>query len=81
MEKQGKTACKALIKESQCSYKDNLDDYTSSPGDMVGTVEELTSDLGPKALPPINEKALVRRIDWHLIPILFIIYVAAFLDR
>jgi hypothetical protein len=28
-----------------------------------------------------NEKALVRRIDLRLIPMLFIIYVAAFLDR
>ncbi|TVY20111.1 MFS transporter prlL [Lachnellula arida] len=30
---------------------------------------------------PIDEKALVRKIDRRLIPILFIIYVAAFLDR
>jgi hypothetical protein len=28
-----------------------------------------------------TEKALVRKIDWRLIPMLFIIYIAAFLDR
>ena len=29
----------------------------------------------------IDEKALLRKIDFRVIPILFIIYVAAFLDR
>ncbi|KAI4232871.1 MAG: hypothetical protein L6R40_007275 [Gallowayella cf. fulva] len=29
----------------------------------------------------INEKALLRKIDIRVIPVLFIIYVAAFLDR
>lgn len=31
--------------------------------------------------PSAVERALVRRIDCRLIPILFLIYVAAFLDR
>jgi hypothetical protein len=29
----------------------------------------------------ITEKKLVRKIDWRLIPMLFVIYIAAFLDR
>lgn len=29
----------------------------------------------------ITEKALVRKIDFRLIPMLFVIYIAAFLDR
>lgn len=31
--------------------------------------------------PTINEKALVRKIDFRLLPVLFVIYLAAFLDR
>lgn len=31
--------------------------------------------------PSINERALIRRIDFKVIPILFVLYVAAFLDR
>ena len=34
-----------------------------------------------KCPPTIDEKALVRRIDYRLLPVLFIIYLAAFLDR
>lgn len=29
----------------------------------------------------IDEKALLRKIDFRVIPVLFVIYVAAFLDR
>ena len=31
--------------------------------------------------PSINEKVLVRKMDFKILPILFIVYVAAFLDR
>ena len=31
--------------------------------------------------PTINEKALLRKIDIHVIPMLFLVYLAAFLDR
>ena len=27
------------------------------------------------------EKKLLRRIDWHLIPILFLLFLCAFIDR
>ncbi|KAI4860358.1 major facilitator superfamily domain-containing protein [Hypoxylon rubiginosum] len=32
-------------------------------------------------LPPINESKLVRKIDFRVLPILFIVYVVSFLDR
>lgn len=31
--------------------------------------------------PSVNEKALVRKMDFKILPMLFIIYVSAFLDR
>lgn len=34
-----------------------------------------------QTFPSIDEKALLRKIDFRVIPVLFIIYVAAFLDR
>lgn len=40
--------------------------------EVVGDVE---------LLPPINEKVLLRKIDRRVIPVLFVIYMAAFLDR
>ena len=35
----------------------------------------------PRCPPSINEKALVRKIDFKILPMLFLVYVAAFLDR
>lgn len=34
-----------------------------------------------EALDPAAEKRLVRKIDIHLIPILFLLYLCAFIDR
>jgi hypothetical protein len=43
---------------------------------------ESPSSPSPVQCPPlIDEKALVRKIDMRVIPMLFFIYVAAFLDR
>ena len=40
------------------------------------------SDLsGVECSPSIDEKALLRRIDLRVLPMLFIVYTAAFLDR
>ncbi|CAD6442283.1 2b21dead-2e62-4b61-a061-56f96f0f00d5 [Sclerotinia trifoliorum] len=49
-------------------------------------VEAIPNSLGddsssPRALTMIDEAALVRKIDRRLLPMLFLIYVAAFLDR
>ena len=36
----------------------------------------------PTQCPPsVNEKTLVRKMDFKILPMLFIVYVAAFLDR
>ncbi|ORY03758.1 putative allantoate permease [Clohesyomyces aquaticus] len=42
---------------------------------------ELDDSSGSGSWSGIDEKALVRRIDLRLLPILFIVYVTAFLDR
>jgi hypothetical protein len=45
----------------------------------------LSSDshpISPQDIPPhVNESKLMRKIDFHVLPILFAIYVAAFIDR
>lgn len=43
-------------------------------------VEELDASSTP-SFHDIDERALMRRVDKRLIPILFLVYVAAFLDR
>ena len=40
-----------------------------------------TSSIDEQASAQIDEVKLVRKIDMHVLPMLFIIYVVAFLDR
>lgn len=54
-----------------------------SEKDAANAVEvSIKSDDGsPEPIDKINEKKLVTKIDCHLIPILFLLLMAAFLDR
>ena len=52
--------------------------------DQVQVSENLSDMQDSMDMPTpsgINEKALTRKIDLRVLPMLFIIYVAAFLDR
>ena len=42
-------------------------------------LEELKQELDH--IDPVAEKKLLRRIDLHLIPILFLLFLCAFIDR
>ena len=44
--------------------------------DLAETVEDISERLDPAA-----ERRLVRKIDLRLIPILFVLYLCAFIDR
>lgn len=44
-------------------------------------LEGLENANSPARYPLVNEKALLRRIDFKVLPMLFLVYVAAFLDR
>jgi len=44
--------------------------------DLTEAIEDVSVTLDPVA-----EKRLVRKIDRHLIPILFVLYLCAFIDR
>ena len=55
-------------------------DSTHSPDMDSSTERENTPDLVP-CPPSVSEKALLRKIDLRVIPVLFILYLAAFLDR
>ncbi|MCJ1268728.1 hypothetical protein MMC22_008616 [Lobaria immixta] len=54
-------------------------DYGS--GESHESAARETMPTAAQSFPSIDEKALLRKIDFRVIPILFIIYVAAFLDR
>lgn len=56
-------------------------DSTRESTGKASLVEENAYDAPITPPPGVNEKALVRKIDFRLIPMLFIIYFAAFLDR
>lgn len=43
--------------------------------------DDPSSFTSVKCPPSVNEKALIRKIDFRVVPILFLLYVAAFLDR
>lgn len=60
------------------------------PASSAAEIEHIGGELSPSVsrekgdVNPIDveaEKALVRRIDLHLIPVLFILYMCAFMDR
>lgn len=49
-----------------------------------GPVKSPTSPgttLALSSVPSVNEAKLLRKIDFHVLPILFVVYVVAFLDR
>ena len=39
----------------------------------------ISSDVSP--LDPVKEKALLRKLDWHVLPMITVLYMFAFVDR
>ena len=72
--------------KSDRGLTDSIRSLTASHCTDQVHIAENTSDMQdsmdmPSAPSGINEKALTRKIDLRVLPTLFIIYVAAFLDR
>ncbi len=72
--------------ESNRDFTESIQSLTASYRTEQVQVSDNTSDPQdsmdmPSAPSGINEKALTRKIDLRVLPTLFIIYVAAFLDR
>ena len=57
--------------------------YTADYGSSAShdPTQSERASMPAQSFPSIDEKALLRKIDFRVIPILFIIYVASFLDR
>lgn len=51
----------------------------STSRDSITSIEDASATIQPP--PTIDEKALLRKIDTRVIPMLFVLYLAAFLDR
>ena len=49
--------------------------YTDMPDKEIQETEFL------EAADPVQQKALVRKLDWHIIPTIATMYTLAFLDR
>lgn len=65
-----------MIKGTTGAYVHRMDH------DLSDSHESTASEAAAVQVPStINERALVRKIDLRLLPVLFVIYVAAFLDR
>lgn len=79
MESKGKKCkiCKAFHKLTGQTVPDFSPDDTSRAS--IVSVENEAAPL--ETLPTIDEGALLRKIDLRVIPILFVLYLAAFLDR
>lgn len=39
------------------------------------------SDLDTSPIDPVMEKKLLRKVDLHVVPILFLLFLCAFVDR
>lgn len=44
-------------------------------------VSEETIDSLEMSIDLVEEKKLLRKLDWHILPILWILYLCAFIDR
>ena len=58
----------------------NLDDTALSEKD-VAVPSNLDSDEDLEAIYGVNEKALLRKLDFKLLPALTLLYLLSFLDR
>ena len=54
---------------------------SNTPDDVVDLNGTEKANLPTEYSSSIDEKALVRKMDFKILPMLFIVYVAAFLDR
>ncbi|KAF8427724.1 MFS general substrate transporter [Tirmania nivea] len=63
----------------------NINETMSPQGREKSSIQESPASGSynnvPVPSPGISESALLRKIDWHVIPMLFVLYVMAFLDR
>ena len=62
----------------------HLEDIAGALGHKQGQYDSMDSIDTPAEVncpSSIDEKALMRKVDLHVIPMLFLIYLAAFLDR
>ena len=72
------------VKSSQASHKPINSTGPDHSPDVISkaSVSSAENAAVPLECPPnIDEKALLRKIDIRVIPILFLVYLAAFLDR
>ncbi|WWD17598.1 hypothetical protein CI109_102039 [Kwoniella shandongensis] len=61
-------------------FKDDKAEQTIDQREYVtGSEREQETPLGFHE--EINERALIRKIDWHIVPVLSILYLLSFLDR
>ncbi len=63
--------------EKQLVVDDTISDEkeTSSPPFLASTSEEIEATFG------VNEKALLRKLDYKLLPAVTLLYLLSFLDR
>ena len=54
---------------------------TKSPAEVEVKVDNVEASTHGLEEPTVNHMALLRKIDFKVLPMLFLIYVAAFLDR
>lgn len=52
-----------------------------NPPDGVSLTPDTMEMVDSGAKAPIDERRLLRKIDLHVMPMLFLIYIVAFLDR
>lgn len=69
--------CEAIYKLTEPTVPEPSPDGTSRASIIRAEHEPTTLECPPT----INEKALLRKIDIRVIPMLFLLYLAAFLDR
>jgi len=58
---------------------DSLESQPSAEKDGVKEVADVSEDFVPAT--PEEEEAVIRKLDWHLLPYIFLLYMLSVLDR
>ncbi|CCH44602.1 putative membrane protein [Wickerhamomyces ciferrii] len=58
--------------------------YDVNRGDIIATTNDYSvfeDEKSPEDFSDVDEKAVLKKIDWHLLPIVSVLYLLAYLDR
>ena len=67
------------LQDEKLEYGPAHPDEPASPGELVTVEKGYTHVIAE--LPPAEARRILRKVDYHLVPLLALLYLVAFVDR